>query len=291
MLVEIAVGDAYASGFEYVTKEFMEENHRFDQYVAHPKWGLAPGSYTDDTQMSIAVAECVLKLLEGEAQTREDFTFSFINAFKRDQRKSYAQGFYDFLCSVKDTEDFLARIKPHSEKSGAAMRTSTVGLLPTIRKVKKYASLQASVTHDTFLGKQAAVAAALAVHYVHILKGEKRGLGDFLDKEAKIEKMRFWSLPWEGQIKAPGWHSVRAAVYAFTEFDTLTQCLDWIIRQRGDTDTAGAICMSFASLSPEIENDIPQCLYDGLENGQFGRDYLIELDRKLGTESERIRNA
>ena len=49
----------------------------------------------------------------------------------------------------------------------------------------------------------------------------------------------------------------------------------------GDVDTTAAIAMSAASCSSEIKQDLPANLINGLENGQYGRDYLIELDRRL----------
>jgi ADP-ribosyl-[dinitrogen reductase] hydrolase len=36
-----------------------------------------------------------------------------------------------------------------------------------------------------------------------------------------------------------------------------------------------------ASQSSEIEQDLPLVLYEQLENGAFGRDYLIQLDKGL----------
>ena len=33
--------------------------------------------------------------------------------------------------------------------------------------------------------------------------------------------------------------------------------------------------------SGEIAQDLPRYLIEGLENGPFGRDYLVELDEKL----------
>jgi hypothetical protein len=39
--------------------------------------------------------------------------------------------------------------------------------------------------------------------------------------------------------------------------------------------------MGPASFCKEIKQDIPQCLIDGLENGTYGKDYIIELDKQL----------
>lgn len=49
----------------------------------------------------------------------------------------------------------------------------------------------------------------------------------------------------------------------------------------GDVDTVAAIALGAASNSAEIIHDLPQHLIDTLENGPYGRDYIVELDRKL----------
>lgn len=48
----------------------------------------------------------------------------------------------------------------------------------------------------------------------------------------------------------------------------------------GDVDQVAAIALA-ASWSWEIESDLPAVLISGLENGVYGREYLVELDRKL----------
>src|SRR5262245_49138882 len=108
MLVEIAVGDAYGAGFEYAPERLVRERNDLSGYVAHPTHALRPGCYTDDTQMSIAVAEAILS---GERWTPALLARHFVAAFRRDRRQGYARGFYDFLCGVRDEEEFLARIR------------------------------------------------------------------------------------------------------------------------------------------------------------------------------------
>ena len=41
------------------------------------------------------------------------------------------------------------------------------------------------------------------------------------------------------------------------------------------------MAMGIASVSDEIIKDLPQHLHDDLENGTYGRDYLMMLDYKL----------
>jgi ADP-ribosylglycohydrolase len=114
--------------------------------------------------MSLAVAE----LLEaGEPWTPANLADRFVTGFHRDRREGYAGRFYDFLLSVSDGEEFLRRIRPDSDKSGAAMRAAPIGLLPTVDDVLHHAAVQAAVTHDTPAGIASAQAAALAVYYCH----------------------------------------------------------------------------------------------------------------------------
>ncbi|MEH2331083.1 ADP-ribosylglycohydrolase family protein [Nostoc sp.] len=58
MLLELAIADAYGAAFEYAEETIA--NNDLSRYVEHPRFRLHPGSYTDDTQMSIAIAEVIV---------------------------------------------------------------------------------------------------------------------------------------------------------------------------------------------------------------------------------------
>jgi hypothetical protein len=57
--------------------------------------------------------------------------------------------------------------------------------------------------------------------------------------------------------------------------DLLVDCVNF----GGDVDTVAAIAM--AACADDIVRNIPETLWNGLENGRFGRDRLIELDWDL----------
>jgi ADP-ribosyl-[dinitrogen reductase] hydrolase len=132
MLLELAVGDAYGAGFEYVNPALVARENTLAGYIQHPRHAIAPGCYTDDTQMSLAIAET---LVSGRPWTAEVLADAFVQAFKRDPREGYAARFYDFLTEVLDGEEFLARIHAGSDKSGAAMRAAPIGVLQTVEQV------------------------------------------------------------------------------------------------------------------------------------------------------------
>ena len=61
---------------------------------------------------------------------------------------------------------------------------------------------------------------------------------------------------------------------------TMSQILKHSITVGGDVDSTAAICMGLASLSGAV-NDLNFSLYKHLENDRYGRDYLMEMDKKL----------
>src|ERR1700676_3298355 len=114
MLLELAIGDAYGACFEYAEDSFVRENNDLSAYVQHPRPRIKPGCYTDDTQMSAAIAEIIVS---DAPWTPETLAQQFVTAFKRDPRGGYASGFYALLNEVSDGTEFLARIRPESDKS------------------------------------------------------------------------------------------------------------------------------------------------------------------------------
>lgn len=277
MMVELAVGDAYGAGFEYAPPAFVARHNTLAGYVQHPTHlGIAPGAYTDDTQMTLAVAEL---MVSGAAWTPLALADKFVEVFHRDPRDGYAGGFHAFLRSVTSGADFLARIRPDSDKSGAAMRVAPVGLLPTVADVRHHAAVQARVTHDTPGGVGSAEAAALAVHYCHHDLGPVAGVADWVSAQLGTD----WARPWQGKVGSKGEMSVRAALTALTSATSQSELLQACVAYTGDVDTVAVIALAAASRTQAVAADLPPVLTDALENGVYGRDHLRELDVSLGT--------
>src|SRR5262249_12659234 len=98
MLIEIAVGDAYGAGFEYADSSTNAKRNTLLGYIQHRRHKqIKPGMYTDDTQMTLAIAEAMLSELKWG---REFLADKFVECFKRDPRTGYAGRFYEFLCSI-----------------------------------------------------------------------------------------------------------------------------------------------------------------------------------------------
>jgi len=274
VLLEIAIADAYGAGFEYAQPDPARVNSG-RAYAQHPRRPSARvGCYTDDTQLSIAVAECVL----AGTTTPAAFADRFVAGFKRDPRTGYARGFQAFLATVRDGPDFMARIRPDSAKSGAAMRAGAIGLLPTLADVLEVAARQARLTHDTPGGVAAAqCAAAMVFHQVRRI-GPLVALPAFL--AANVAGVD-WEQRHAGAASGGGVVIAKAALAVLLEARSLSDILVGAVALGGDTDTVAAIAMSAASVSSVLVRDIAPELIDQLEDGPYGRDFLAGLDRQL----------
>jgi ADP-ribosyl-[dinitrogen reductase] hydrolase len=278
ILLRTAQGDAYGAGFEYGTPEHVRTNNTLIGFVKNTKHDLTPSCYTDDAQMSIANTEVIVS---GERVTRKALAESYFRCFKRDQRLGYAGGFYNLLCEVQSADELLTRLGPAaSDKSGGAMRAVVFGIYPDIHRVKQLARLQAAITHNTQDGINAAMAAALMGHYFLYDLGPKRRLGKFLERNVK-GRYCDWDTPWRKEVGSKGWQSVHAAVTAVVEHDSLASILKACVAYSGDVDTVAAVALGAASASREVSDDLPEFLFEDLENEAYGRDYIMALDVKL----------
>ena len=274
MLLELAIGDAYGAGFEYADVELIQRYNDLSGYVKHPRHNIQRGAYTDDTQMSLAIVEAIVS---GKPWEPRMLAQRFVVAFQRDPREGYASGFYHFLRSVRDGDQFIREIKPDSEKSGAAMRAAPIGIYPTIAQVIERCTVQAALTHNTPNGINAAVAAALMTHYFLYHQGPKKDLGAFLEKHVSGK----WATAWTGKVTAQGWASVRAAITAVVSNNSMSELLKACVQFSGDVDTVAAIALAAGSCSDEIAQDLPDYLTYRLEDGKYGRKYIQQLDAQL----------
>ncbi|MBP2330300.1 ADP-ribosylglycohydrolase [Kibdelosporangium banguiense] len=280
MLVELAVGDAYGAGFEYADRKFVADHNTLQNYVQHPTHSdIRPGDYTDDTQMTIAIAEL---MLSDRPWTPENLADAFVEAFHRDPRSGYAGRFHQFLLNTQSGKDFLRQIKPDSDKSGAAMRAAPIGLLPTPAEVMTAAAIQAQVTHNTPDGIASAQAAALAVHYCHKTLGPPSKVAEWIDS---VLPTGSWAKKWHGKVGSKGRMSVTAALTALSSNISMSRLLHTCIAFTGDVDTVATIALAAASQSPEYTQDLPAPLLANLENGKYGRDYLAALNSRLPTQA------
>lgn len=275
LLLNLAVSDAYGGAFEFAPPRFVSKYNNVKTYRQHPTHvKLKPGCYTDDTQMEIAFAEL---LLSGDPLTPLAWANKVMEVFKRDPRVGYARGFQALLEEVKDGTELLSRVLPHSRKNGGAMRAPICGMLNDPDDACDLATWQASLTHGTKEGTEAAQAAALLVWLCR--NGEKReDLGHTLEG---MLPGHAWHEQWKGPVDTWGTDAVWAALSAIQTRSNMRDILWQCVQFTGDVDTVAAIACAAASQHPDIEQNLPAFLFEKLENGLYGRKYIEDLDEKL----------
>lgn len=274
MLLDLALADAYGVGFEFRSADFVRANNRLERYFPHERYTDLYRKYSDDTQLSIALAEL---MLEGANWTPENIANQFVKVFQRDVRPGYSSRMYDALMQSKDGIDFIRRIDNQSEGSGAAMRSAVLGLLKTEEELLEKAAIQAKVTHDTTSAVLSSQAVALGAHYFAYGLGPKNKVSEYIESFIGGNWHQEWTLP----VKSKGTDCVLAALTAIQGNDNQADLLQDCIAFTGDVDTVAAIALGMIAFSTEVEANLPSWMYEELEDGPYGRDYLQTIDQKL----------
>jgi len=302
MLLGVAIGDAFGAGYEFRFKDLKSyQDVKLEKYIksAFTDSDHFPGMYTDDTQMSIAVAEL---LASNQVFSRENLADKFVECYKRDPIKRYAKGFQKFLDSVDSGEEFMANIHADSERNGAAMRAVPIGLVQDLDELIEYAKINASLTHNNPRGIASSVAIALMSHfafYSNPLHQDKEFVkliivpkvkkidyvtSDYMNLVLSMEKfdpiLLFGAEHVAKGVPCDGMRTVGAVTYLLTNLVNPKKILQTSIKLGGDVDSVASISLGIGLTHSDV-GCLPRFLYDDLTNHEYGRDYILSLGRLL----------
>lgn len=281
-LGSIAIGDAWGSGYEFCDADWLSRHPpSARRHIRHPKFDIGAGRYSDDTQMSLAIAKAMLEERAGAAWEPRMLARHFVESFKADPRLGYAGAFYEFLKTVEDGDDFLARVRPTSTKAGAAMRATPLGAFEDEFEVIERAGVQAGVTHNTPEGIVSAQAAALSAHYFFWDKGPQAELGAYLNDFLGAQEFDWEAARVEGPVTGEGYSCVSAAVSALKRARGIESMCEGLILLGGDVDTACAIACGAGAFCKSMDQSWSAALVDGMESGPFGLAYALSMDQAL----------
>jgi len=278
-LTYLAIGDAYGAEFEFSDPQYVKKYNTAEKYYPYPQ-----GKYTDDTQMSLALAEM---MMDGKSFTPLQIAESFVRSFHRDPRRGYSGRFYRFLLVCQSGKYFLDNINSHGKDTcGAAMRSVPLGLLqfdgyknPKGSEMYVVCKEQASLTHNSMEGISSSFAVALMVHHFIYREDPKQTIKRFLTYHVT-------EFDWEndhiGKVENKAVDLVKAVLSVLLNSNSITDILKNSVAFTGDVDSVAAVACGIASFRPDIyENNMPKKLIDNLENNKYGLDYLDKLSRKL----------
>jgi poly(ADP-ribose) glycohydrolase ARH3 len=286
-LLGLAVGDALGGRFESRSAEHLRERFPTPQalfdYPTDELW------YTDDTQMTIGVAEALIAAGEiVESELCKAFVANYVPS------RGYGWGARAVLSAMEDGEDYRAVAQEYfpggSYGNGAAMRVAPVGLVfgDDLDRVAEQARLSALPTHVHPLGIEGARVIALAVAILSrtdrldrqsVLDRltERCETSEFRDNLARVRSVSSMSDLAELGNGIEALHSVPTAVAAFCLApDSYQQAVGNVILLGDDTDTLAAMtgALSGAYLG---RSGLPARIVSLLETSPKGRDFLIRL--------------
>lgn len=284
------VGDAL--GMPYEGTPASEVPQRVEMEDAR----LGRGTYTDDTQMMIALAE---SLLEGGAIDPGRLGRAFSIAY--DPSRGYGSGTRAVLSLVRagvPSEEAAARAfdGQGSLGNGAAMRIAPVAVrfAGDAARLAAQAEASARATHAHPLGVDAArvqaaaiaaalrdedpVAAARAAAGADELRRRLDAVAELLDRSPGPPAEAAVAL---GNSSA-GHESVPTAIYAAAAHRTFEDAVTFAVRCGGDTDTIAAMAGAISGARHGM-SAIPQRWVESLEDGEKGRSYVTRLADQLLT--------
>jgi ADP-ribosyl-[dinitrogen reductase] hydrolase len=274
MIIEAAIGDAYEAGFEFRESEFIEMHNDLTKYHQHGLYTEIYKKYTDDTQMAVAITEL---LLEQEIWTEEMVADKFVAVFHRDKRRGYSDRVYNALNTSTNGKEFIQSLSFQSNGNGSAMRAYPIGFIKDIDKLLNYCEVQAKTSHNTNEGISCAKRIALAVHFYRYNLDKQTTLIEFINDTLNEKENYHITSP----IDMHGYPTTQAVIKIVSEANSMKDCLKYSIDFGGDTDTVAALSMAILSQKKDCEKTLPSFLFTELENGIYGKEYLLDLDKKL----------
>jgi len=260
---------------------------------------LGVGTYTDDTEMMIAIAESLVECKEFNGR---DMANRFVNLYNPE--RGYGGGTANALSSIRTGIEWnLAGERVFGGGSfgnGSSMRIAPIGAFcydgPV--ELRKIAYDSSRITHAHPLGKEGAALQAFAVAKAITSDPAEEldkqsfilDLIQFISNEGNIYKAKLLHIkgllerkPDKAEVikklgndsSAP--NSVPTAIYSFLSHShDFEDSVVYAVSLGGDTDTIGAMTGAISG-GYHGKKGIPDRWLDVLENGERGRDYIERL--------------
>ncbi len=296
-MLGLAIGDAMGAATEFLTYDEIRRRFPPNGSESYRSFrGLRPGSYTDDTEMSIAVAKGLLNAKDMttvaimECMTKEFIEWMDTTSSSRSPGNTCMRGVGNLKSGVPYSESGILG----SKGCGTAMRSAPLGLaywhaLDALKSMSKRVSL---MTHDHPTASAGSFATAFLV--AKSLEGlETQALLDELVKRTRRidepfaehmllipEALKIEMTKAAHELLGRGWvaeEAVAGAIYANIKHpNSFRDIILEAANSGGDTDSKA--CIAGAIAGTRLGRDaIPTGWIEGIEN----RDLLIDLGKKL----------
>lgn len=180
-LIGAAIGDALGAPLEMMSKEEIFRTYgRIDKFVrataSHQNRYLIPGQYTDDTQLTLALAKSII---DRKGFSPENFAGKLIAWYEGSDKRSAGKATLKACKALSKGIPYDRSGVKGSMGNGTAMRASPLGLFyslspnqPLSRNFAKACHDSTIITHDDSRAVAATAAIARSVLYLKGAEGE-----------------------------------------------------------------------------------------------------------------------
>ena len=239
-------------------------------------------SYTDDSVMTLAVANWLLSDPAHTYQKLEDTMIKFAESFPCPMG-GYGTGFYYWLFRPYHLHSYDARYgeAPYQSKSGrhpygsygngSAMRVSAVGwFFDTLEETERVAAISAAITHNHPEGIKGAQATAAAIFLARTGK-TKEEIRDYIEKTYGYDLHKTWEYwhpiyHWESSCQG----TVPQAIIAFLDSTDFEDAIRKAVSLGGDSDTLACIT---GGIAEAFYKEIPKAMADVVQN-RFPQEFV-----------------
>ena len=257
------IGDTVGSAYEFCNTK----DYNFTLFNSE-------SNYTDDSVMTMAVADWLLSDPKHTYQKLEDTMVRFAENFPCPMG-GYGTGFYYWLfrpillCPFDDRygvspyESETGRHPYGSYGNGAAMRVSAVGwFLDTLEETERVAAVSAAITHNHPEGIKGAQATAAAIYLARTGK-TKDEIRDYIEKTYGYDLHKTWEYwhpiyDWEDSCQG----TVPQAIIAFLDSTDFEDAIRKAVSLGGDSDTLACIT---GGIAEAFYKEIPKAMADRVQ--------------------------
>jgi ADP-ribosyl-[dinitrogen reductase] hydrolase len=248
-MIGLAVGDAFGAPYEFKIPPYIVSS----DYIEGGVHNVRIGEWTDDTSMTLCLAESLLEKQGFDAKDQiekyilwKEFGYFSTRGYCFDIGNTVEKA----LNNYQKTNDPYSGLRgDENSGNGSLMRLAPIALYysKNVNELIKYAKLSSLTTHQSELAVDA------CIFYAQLIKGAINGVDkemllskDFVDKDElrpEIVKIIEGSYKKNKLYKPTGYviDTLEVALMAFNRFNTFEEGLLHTISLGYDTDTVGAV--------------------------------------------------